>query len=283
MWWKKYSGYKKPLDKLKQWTQVNKRECSRLSMTSCSLVGKNHLRPQVCKRMRDARPGGRAVPAVPTGACARAARRLPQPGTPPHSRAAPRPGSPRSRPIRVSRLLPGDTAWRKVCRVEWPWPCAPREGQPASQRCGQPAEEGLSGAPAPGKAAGELLGGDGEADSWLDLRTDVLTRAVNHGASGPWGSPRCGSERRGQPSVRSPRRLPPGRWTLRERSSNPISQTGWRRQAGLGGPGAPRVSCRACVLSGLWDSLLEFFPWGRHEVYLGHIKGQRVCVSGFEV
>lgn len=30
MWWKKYSGYKKPLDKLKQWTQVNKREYSKV-------------------------------------------------------------------------------------------------------------------------------------------------------------------------------------------------------------------------------------------------------------
>lgn len=25
-WWKKYSGYKKPLDKLEQWTEVNKME-----------------------------------------------------------------------------------------------------------------------------------------------------------------------------------------------------------------------------------------------------------------
>ena len=30
MWWKKYSGYKKPLDKLKQWTEVNKMEFSKV-------------------------------------------------------------------------------------------------------------------------------------------------------------------------------------------------------------------------------------------------------------
>lgn len=30
MWWKKYSGYKKLLDKLEQWTEVNKMEFSRV-------------------------------------------------------------------------------------------------------------------------------------------------------------------------------------------------------------------------------------------------------------
>lgn len=30
MWWKKYSGYKKRPDKLKQWTEVNKMEFSKV-------------------------------------------------------------------------------------------------------------------------------------------------------------------------------------------------------------------------------------------------------------
>ena len=44
MWWKKYSGYKKPLDKLKQWTEVNKMEFSKVKceVLLLGLRGRKH-------------------------------------------------------------------------------------------------------------------------------------------------------------------------------------------------------------------------------------------------
>ena len=49
MWWKKYSGYKKPLDKLKQWTEVNKMEFSKVKCEVLlpGLRKKNTHQPQV--------------------------------------------------------------------------------------------------------------------------------------------------------------------------------------------------------------------------------------------
>ena len=61
MWWKKYSGYKKPLDKLKQWTEVNKMEFSKVKCEVLlpGLRKKNTHQPQVWERM-GRRESGRA-------------------------------------------------------------------------------------------------------------------------------------------------------------------------------------------------------------------------------
>lgn len=111
-------------------------------------------------------------------------------------------------------------------------------------------EEGLSGAPEPGQAAGEPLGGgDGGADSWLDLRTDVLTTAVNHGVSRLPGRP---AERERHLSGTPDGFLSPDGPTGRARQA-PILQAGQQRRLGgsLGGLGAPRVSRRAWGLDNL--------------------------------
>lgn len=38
MWWKKYSRYKKPPDKLKQWTEVSKMELSEVKCEGLLII-----------------------------------------------------------------------------------------------------------------------------------------------------------------------------------------------------------------------------------------------------
>ena len=59
MWWKKYSGYKKPPDKLKQWTEVNKMEFSKVKC-EVWLAGLKKNQPQVREQLWEGgREGGR--------------------------------------------------------------------------------------------------------------------------------------------------------------------------------------------------------------------------------
>lgn len=64
MWWKKHSGYKKPLDKLKQWTEVNKMEFSKVKceVLLLGLRGKKTHINRKCGSCVGRREGRRAWP-----------------------------------------------------------------------------------------------------------------------------------------------------------------------------------------------------------------------------
>lgn len=121
MQWKECPGYKEPLDKLGQWTEVNE---TAFSKGQVLLAGqkrkKNHNHKCVSGRGKQGLADGQFPPCRP-GPVTMPPARLPRLGPQPHRRAAPRPGvTPHSR-----------GHWRgEGTGAQWPRSCAPWEGQP---------------------------------------------------------------------------------------------------------------------------------------------------------
>lgn len=95
MWRKKYSGYKKPLDKLKQWTEVNKMEFSKVKCEVLlpGLRKKHTHQPQVWEpRGKERGREGLAADSLRQGqlrrSCRQAAPAPWEPGPQPSSRPA---------------------------------------------------------------------------------------------------------------------------------------------------------------------------------------------------
>lgn len=57
MWWKKYSGYIKRLDKLEQWTEVNKVGFSKVKREVLLIVSKKFTASVGRRRGRQGSPG----------------------------------------------------------------------------------------------------------------------------------------------------------------------------------------------------------------------------------
>lgn len=130
MWWKKYSGYKKPLDKLKQWTEVNKMEFSKVKCevllpglrekkhTSTTSVGAHGK-----ERGREGLAAGSLLQGWLRWSCRQVAPRPQGPGT-----SAQQPGPPReeravslgaqSGQCRGPLSPPRDSGWRRAPRAE---------------------------------------------------------------------------------------------------------------------------------------------------------------------
>lgn len=173
MWWKKHSGYKKPLDKLKQWTEVNKMEFSKVKceVLLLGLRGKKHThQPQVWElRGKERGREGLAAGSLLQGRLRRSYRQVAPrgPGTPAQQLGQPREEwdvslgaqswqSPRQSPS-------GDSGWRRAPRAEdeGQGPC--RGHQPSRPARPSPGEETCLSSPV---AAGETLRGETGGRLW---------------------------------------------------------------------------------------------------------------------
>lgn len=189
MWWKKYSGYIKPLDKLEQWTEVNKMEFSKVKCEVLLIVSQTFTASVGRRHGRQGRPGRRVVQEEwpSPWSCASA-----QYTGCPHWGPTAGPGPRQSRvcPLSVQSwqcpvvILPSRGCWLEAgvqgrgtdrLQVRWKMPGSGWGRPPLSPWGTSSGREGLTLSP--------LGRDDGEAGFWLDLGTDVLTRAVNRGGS----------------------------------------------------------------------------------------------------